>query len=111
MKAKKVLAATLGAVLEERKKPAEPLIGEWDWLGYAIGKLGGPTEAAAKLGITRQTIYTYLGEGLADAPFRDVISISNLADVPMQFLARRMGPYEESEAGRARMKSNNRKVA
>ncbi len=70
--------------------------GSWDWLGYAVEKLGGPGKAAAQIGISRQTLYTWLEEGLGSAPFRKVVKISELADVPLDYLQRRLGPYDEA---------------
>jgi hypothetical protein len=65
--------------------------GDIDWLAFAVGKLGGPKQAGDKLGVTRQTIYTWLADGLASVPFGMVIKISKLADVPLDYLSRRVG--------------------
>lgn len=79
---------------EMKKKNVAVVEGEWDWLGYAIHKLGGPGKAAVRLGISRQTLYTYLGEGLGSAQFRTIIKLSQLASVPYEYLAKREGPFE-----------------
>jgi hypothetical protein len=109
MKKKHIIAETLGAVLEERRETRGSGTGEWDWLGYAVHKLGGPAKAATTIGVSLRTLHTYLGEGLSGAPFREIILISKLADVPIDYLARRMGPPEEHHF--ARKKSRNRKAA
>lgn len=74
------------------------LAGTWDWLAYAVEKLGGPTKAAQAIGISRNTLYSYLAEGLGSAPFRRVVLISELADVPLEYLRRRLGPYDDEVA-------------
>ena len=68
---------------------------DWDWLGYAIEKLGGPSKAAGQIGVSRQTIYVWLETGLAVSPFGKVVRIAQLADVPLEYLSRRMGPPED----------------
>lgn len=77
------------------KSKGEAVIGDWDWLGYAVEKMGGPSKAASKIGISRQTLYTWLEEGLGSAPFRKIVAISEVADVPLDYLKRRLGPFEE----------------
>ena len=71
---------------------APEAIDEWDWLGYAIGRLGGPRKAAVAIGAPYTAIYEWLEFGLAQAKFIHVVKISELANVPLQFLVRRMGP-------------------
>lgn len=73
---------------------SQEIEGRWDWLGFAVQRLGGIAKAAAAIGVSRQAIYTWLEEGLARVEFRNVARLSEAADVPMVYLMRRMGPYE-----------------
>jgi hypothetical protein len=67
-----------------------------DWLAVAIGNLGGPGPATRVLGLSRQTVYTWLNEGLGKTAFEHVVALSNAADVPLEYLARRLGPWAEA---------------
>ena len=83
----------IDARVEEQKAPEQ--IGEWDWLAFAIGKLGGPRKAAVAIGVPYTAIYEWLENGLATAKFLHVSKLSKLADVPLQYLSRRLGPPDE----------------
>jgi len=82
-----VIAEGEGAAKRHRKSQTNDI----DWLAFAVGKLGGPAQAGEQLGVTRQTIYTWLADGLAPVPFGMVIKISMLADVPLDYLSKRVG--------------------
>lgn len=65
-----------------------------DWLAFAIGRLGGPTRAAEKLGVSEQTVYTWLGKGLHKVQFSKMVALSKAAHVPLEYLGERMGPWD-----------------
>jgi hypothetical protein len=92
--------ANLDAILNstddnEQKKIIRIKAARVDWLCFAIGKLGGPIPAAEEIGVSLRTVHRWLEKGLASAAFSSVIKLSRLTGVPLTFLARRMGPYEE----------------
>ena len=68
-----------------------------DWLAVAIGNLGGPGPAARSLNVSRQTIYAWLSDGLAGVAFEKICLISSKGDVPLEYLARRLGPKSEDQ--------------
>jgi hypothetical protein len=62
-------------------------------LAVAIGNLRGITPAAKALKVSQKTIYAWLDEGLAGVPFSKVIEISEVGDVPLDYLAKRLAPW------------------
>ena len=70
-------------------------MGPFDWLAIAIGNLGGPAAAARALGVSRQTVYGWVDDGLAKASFEKVVMLSVKADVPLEYLAKRLGPWDK----------------
>jgi hypothetical protein len=78
----------------EHGKGAVPLPHqEWDWLAYAVRAAGGPSRsigvAAKKLGVTRSTIYEWIAEGAGKASVEKILLLSELSNVPVNFLVRR----------------------
>jgi len=69
-----------------------------DWLAVAIGNIGSPKKAAGKLATTEGTVYEWLERGLATVPFYCVVQLSKFGDVPLEYLARRLGPDEAAMA-------------
>lgn len=65
-----------------------------DWLAVAIGNLGGPNRAAKRLGLSPQTVYTWITKGLRGVDFAKVYNLSKEGDVPLEYLARRLGPWD-----------------
>lgn len=65
-----------------------------DWLAVAIGNLGGVARAASTLHVQRQTVYNWLNQGLGNVEFSQVVEISKAGDVPLEYLARRLGPFD-----------------
>jgi hypothetical protein len=70
-----------------------PEWGDIDWLGVAIGRLGGPGRAATKLGISRQQVYRWLEAGLGQVSFAKIVLLSELSRIPLYVLAERLEPY------------------
>ena len=68
-----------------------------DWLALAVRKLGGPDKAVHQIGISRGTLDRWLEDGLALAPFGKVARISELANMPLERLKRRLGPFPQVE--------------
>jgi DNA-binding phage protein len=66
--------------------PNHPPDAPWDWLGFAIHQMGGPGQAAQRLGVSRQTLYTYLEEGLGSAKFSTVLKIAKETRIPLEYL-------------------------
>lgn len=66
-----------------------------DWLAVAIGNMGGIGQAARKMGVSRQTIYNWLEQGLGTIEFEKVVRLAKQADVPLDYIARRLGPWKE----------------
>jgi hypothetical protein len=65
-----------------------------DWLAAAMAYMGGISVAAKKLKVSRGTIYNWLDEGLARASLGTVFAISRQSNTPIEYLIRRMGPFE-----------------
>jgi len=88
-----------GKIPEETRKRV-------DWLAVAIGNLGGIESAALAVGVSKQTVYTWLDKGLARTEFSRVAALAEKGDVPLEYLSRRLGPWkdeaeDESENGSA----------
>jgi len=77
-----------------KKNNGPVLVQRIDWLAVAIGNLRGITPAAKALKVSQKTIYAWLDEGLAGLPFAKVIEISEVGDVPLSYLAKRLGPWK-----------------
>ena len=67
----------------------------FDWLAVAIGNMGGIRGTCERLGVTRQTVYTWLSNGLGTLPFERVNQIAELGGIPLELLKQRMGPFAE----------------
>jgi hypothetical protein len=65
-----------------------------DWLAAAMAYMGGISVAAKKLKVSRATIYHWLDEGLARTSLGTVFAISQQSNTPIEYLIRRMGPFE-----------------
>ena len=65
-----------------------------DWLAAAMAYMGGISVAAKKLKVSRGPIYHWLDEGLARASLGTVFAISRQSNTPIEYLIRRMGPFE-----------------
>lgn len=65
-----------------------------DWLAAAVACMGGISLAAKKLKVSRATIYHWLDEGLARASLGTVMAISRQGNIAIEYLIRRMGPFE-----------------
>jgi len=65
-----------------------------DWLAAAIAYRGGISVAGKKLSVSRAAIYHWLDEGLARASLGTVFAISRQGNAPIEYLIRRMGPFE-----------------
>jgi hypothetical protein len=65
-----------------------------DWLAAAVACMGGISVAAKRLKVSRATIYHWLDEGLARATLGTVVAISRQGNIPIEYLIRRMGPFE-----------------
>jgi hypothetical protein len=60
-----------------------------NWLTVAIYRLGGPEQAAEKLGVRRQTVYVWLkrgNPGVRGLPYRDVERLAKLSRVRIELL-------------------------
>jgi hypothetical protein len=64
-----------------------------DWLALAVNRMGGIKLAARRLGVSDRTVAGWLEHGLASARFDQVVQLRQLADVPLEALARRLGPF------------------
>jgi hypothetical protein len=73
-----------------------------DWLAVAIGRMGGPQAAAEELGVTRQTVYSWLAQGLGTLPFNRVIEIAEKSRSTLEVLKQRTGPRGSSANSRVR---------
>jgi hypothetical protein len=67
--------------------------GEIDRLALAVARLGRIEGAAENLGVSKQTIYTWLESGLGKAQFERVVRLSQASDIPIEALAKRLGPF------------------
>jgi hypothetical protein len=65
----------------------------YDWLGFAIGELGGPELAANRLKVDRKTIYNWLEKGLGPVSFEQVLALSDASEIPLEAFRKRLGPY------------------
>lgn len=61
-----------------------------DWLAFAIGRLGNPAAAARQLGVSPQTVYTWISGGLEKVAFGKMVRLSKLTHVPLELLAERL---------------------
>lgn len=77
-------------------KLSEAKLRRIDWLAVAVGNLGGIGPASRVLGFSRQTIYTWLEEGLGGVSFDKVTKLSQMGDVPLEYLSRRLSVWKES---------------
>jgi hypothetical protein len=64
-----------------------------DWLAVAIGNQRSIAQAATNLGVSAKVIYAWLEEGLGGVSFDKVVKLSEKGDVPLEYLARRLGPW------------------
>ncbi len=64
-----------------------------DWLALALGTLGGAAPAARACGASQKTVYAWLNHGLGKAAFDKVVKLSEKSNVPLEYLARRLGPW------------------
>ena len=61
-----------------------------DWLAVAIHNVGGISKAAKQLGVSQMLLCSWLENGLSRVKFESVVKLSELGDVPLEFLARRL---------------------
>jgi hypothetical protein len=66
-----------------------------DWLSVAIANMGGISRAAKVMAVSRQTIYDWLDDGIGTVQSSVVIKLARLSDVPLDFLAKRTGPWKD----------------
>ena len=64
-----------------------------DWLALAINRLGGPVAAAERLGVSKQTIYTWLESGIEKAGFGKIAKLSEQSRITVDMLKMRLGPF------------------
>ncbi|MGC2495932.1 hypothetical protein [Candidatus Binatus sp.] len=88
------MARTGGETSEVDRMLQEANAQKIDWFAAAIAKLGGISVAAKRLKVSRATIYHWLDEGLARATLGTVFAISQQSNTPIEYLVRRMGPFE-----------------
>ncbi len=69
-----------------------------DWLAAAIANMGGISVAAKRLKVSRATIYHWLDDGLGRASLGTVVAISRQGNTAIEYLIRRMGPFEPNGA-------------
>lgn len=82
---------------EEMGKPPRngAIVNGTDWLAVAIGNIGGVGKAAKVMGVSRQTIYNWLDKGVGTIEFKEMVKLARIGDVPIEYLARRLGPWKE----------------
>ena len=49
-----------------------------------------------RLGVKSAKVIYWLDHGLGDVPFATVVKISWMGDVPLEFLGRRLGPWNDA---------------
>lgn len=70
-----------------------------NWLTVAIYRLGGPEQAAQKLGVRRQTVYVWLkhqNPGVRGLPYRDVERLARLSRIRIDLIGG-VGSENDSE--------------
>jgi hypothetical protein len=72
----------------------DPIAEKIDWLAAAMAHMGGISVAAKRLKVSRATIYHWLDEGLARTSLGTVFAISRHSNTPIEYLIRRMSPFE-----------------
>lgn len=83
-----------GEISEADRVQQEANVQKIDWLAAAMAYMGGISVAAKKLKVSRGTIYNWLDEGLARASLETVFAISRQSNTPIEYLIRRIGPFE-----------------
>jgi hypothetical protein len=74
-----------------------------DWLAFTIGRVGGPGPAARIFGVPSKTVVDWLEKGLGSVPFGRVCDIAKVGEVPLQCLAKRLGPWPRNPDGSLKM--------
>jgi hypothetical protein len=85
--------------LSRKMREEEGLI---NWLRVAIGLLGNQSEAAQRLGVTRQAVSDWLKPGLngmRDCKYRDVERLSELSGIPLNLIGQCGKENEPLEPG------------
>jgi len=82
--------------IEESGRPfaVNPASADFDWLAVAIGNMGGVAAAAEKIGVSAQTVYTWLAQGVGTLSFGRVVQIAELGRIPLEAFKQRMGPVD-----------------
>jgi hypothetical protein len=88
------MARAGGEISAADRAQQEANVQKIDWLAAAMAYMGGISVAAKKLKVSRGTIYNWLDEGLARASLGTVFAISRQSNTPIEYLIRRMGPFE-----------------
>jgi hypothetical protein len=81
-----------------KKNNGPVLVERVDWLAVAIGNQRSIPQAARNLGVSPKVIYGWLDKGLASVPFGMVSKLSEVGDVPLEYLKRRTGPWKGGPA-------------
>lgn len=88
------MARAGGEITPADRVQQEANVQKIDWLAAAMANMGGLSVAAKKLKVSRATIYHWLDEGLARTSLGTVFEISRQSNTPIEYLIRRMGPFE-----------------
>jgi hypothetical protein len=72
--------------------------GPIDWVALAISQIGGGKieAASAILGLTPQTLYTWLEKGIGQARFDRIVLLSRKSGVSLEMLAKRLEPVPDA---------------
>ena len=79
--------------MDKSKHRGGVIVNRVDWLAVAVGNVGGIPQMARKLGVKSKMVIHWLDHGLGAVAFETVVKLAWMGDVPLEFLARRLGPW------------------